>query len=658
MSYSNTSVPIPKRSPTPLTSYNNSFNAASIPSNPSSVRRNSSFTKSGTSMSNYSEHIQNLNQSHNIDLRLVQKHLMPQEDTLKSPGGDISRHIYHQLNNANLHGSSPSTSHLLLLAGITSPSNDTVIDDSQSIHSSTAGDIIHTRKRSSSFLNFLTESRRGSTASDINVPGGFRREFLIQQLIKHQREPPNFLTNNFMEFLTLYGHFAGEDFDDEEEGESEDYYSEELSDEETPLLQRQLRGPSRKKPSTPRDRHARAPKGTASVSKTFFLLFKSLVGSGVLFLPRAFFNGGLLFSILTLSAFGFITYFCYVILVFLKNALGKNSFGELGYSTYGKGLRMFIMVLIILSQVGFVLTYVLFTLENFNDLFGISKVALCIVQCVLLIPLVLVRNLTKLSVISFISSLFIIIGLLIIFYFCGINLFDDGVAPDIIQFNSNSWTMLVGVAVTAFEGVGLVLPIESSMANPEKFPLVLGLSMMVITVIFTLVGTLGYLTFGNDVKSIIILNLPLDAFSVKLIMVLYSIAVFLTFPLQLFPAIKIGEGLLFNTPTNDTEGKLYSGKYNSNIKWSKNLFRAVSTIGICTIAYVNRNNIDKFVSFNGCFACIPLVYIYPPLIHFRVLQRKSFLTRADSILRVADLSLIVLGLAVLVYSMYQILILN
>lgn len=614
-------------------------------------------------MTNYSEHIQSLNQPHSVDLRLVQKHLLPQEDTLKSPGGDISRHIYHQLNNANLQGSSPSTSHLHLFLIVPS-TNDNVIDDAQSIHSNGVGggDILHTRKRSSSFLNFLTESRRGSTASDINVPGGFRREFLIQQLIKHQREPPNFLTNNFIEFLTLYGHFAGEDLDDEgDEGESEGDYSEELlSDEETPLLQQQLRGPSRKKPNggAPRGKQARPPKGTASVTKTFFLLFKSLVGSGVLFLPRAFYNGGLLFSIVTLAIFGFITYFCYIILVLLKNALGKHSFGELGYSTYGKGLRMFIMVLIILSQVGFVLTYVLFTLENFNELFGISKVVLCVIQCILLIPLVLVRNLTKLSLISFISSLFIIIGLLIIFYFCGINLYDDGVASEIIQFNSNSWTMLVGVAVTAFEGVGLVLPIESSMANPEKFPMVLGLSMMVITVIFTLVGALGYLTFGNDVKSIIILNLPLGAFSVKLIMILYSIAVFLTFPLQLFPAIKIGEGLLFNTPLNDTEGKLYSGKYNNNIKWSKNLFRSISTIGVCTIAYVNRNNIDKFVSFNGCFACIPLVYIYPPLIHFRVLQRKPYLTKTDSILKVADLSLIVLGVAVLVYSMYQILFLN
>ena len=43
------------------------------------------------------------------------------------------------------------------------------------------------------------------------------------------------------------------------------------------------------------------------------------------------------------------------------------------------------------------------------------------------------------------------------------------VFPNITNFNSNSWTMLIGVAVTSFEGIGLILPIQSSMSQPEKF---------------------------------------------------------------------------------------------------------------------------------------------------------------------------------------------
>ena len=98
--------------------------------------------------------------------------------------------------------------------------------------------------------------------------------------------------------------------------------------------------------------------------------------------------------------------------------------------------------------------------------------------------------------VSLISSVFIVIGLLIIFWYSGVNLINNGVGPNITNFNSNSWTMLIGVAVTSFEGIGLILPIQSSMSQPEKFPLVLSISMAIITSIFVGIGTIGYFHLG------------------------------------------------------------------------------------------------------------------------------------------------------------------
>ena len=384
-----------------------------------------------------------------------------------------------------------------------------------------------------------------------------------------------------------------------------------------------------------------------------------------------------------------------------------SSFGELGYKTYGKPLKYCILVSILLSQIGFVTTYILFTAENMiaflsqyvstkNNLLSrevlpnwLNRGNLILIQCILLIPLVLIRNLAKLSMVSLISSVFIVIGLLIIFWYSGVNLINNGVGPNITNFNSNSWTMLIGVAVTSFEGIGLILPIQSSMSQPEKFPLVLSISMAIITSIFVGIGTIGYFSFGDKIKSIIILNLPQDQFAVQSILVLYSIAVFLSGPLQLFPAIKIGESLIFrhskkkskrqqhqhgstdesNTNnTDDNDGKLYhqSGKYNPQVKWLKNGFRAISVIFICSLAYLNADNIDKFVSFNGCFACIPLVYIYPPLIHLKSIQSKqqqqqqqqTGRSKSDQLFIWLDYLLIVVGIATVIYSSYQIIFLN
>lgn len=569
-----------------------------------------------------------------IDFRAVSKHLVNQDEALKHQGGDVARHIYQQMENAYRN------------------------DDQRP-----------KRTRSSSFSAYLSGAhRRESTASDLNVPGGFRREFIINKLLQENQTPPSFLTSNFMEFLSIYGHFAGEDFDDENDT-NEDASYEEVFDEGSLLLGDRRNGPVH---ST----HHKQPQGSASIAKTYFLVFKALVGSGVLFLPRAFYNGGLLFSICTLTLFGFLTFMCYIILIKTKKILKLASFGELGYKTYGKPLKVCILISIIISQVGFVATYILFTAENLTsfcrnflkiDSPYLTTANIVIIQCIFMVPLVLIRNLAKLSLISLISSVFIVVGLLIIFFYSGLQLAQEGLGPNIVNFNSKSWSMLIGVAVTSFEGIGLILPIEASMKRPEKFPQVLFISMVLITSLFVCVGTIGYTAFGDRVKSIIILNLPNDKLSVNLIMVLYSCAVFLTAPLQLFPAVKIGESTIFSflVPDDykkfkDEGGRLYhgSGKYSTNIKWLKNLFRALFVIAICTLAYANARNIDKFVSFNGCFACIPLVYIYPPLIHLKTYKYDKQENSGGRFLKYFDIGLVTVGLIVVTYTTYQIVFLN
>ena len=645
----------------------------------------------------YEDHISQLNTTSNpktIDLKTISKHLVSPEESLKQQGGDITRRLYHQMENVS---DSPG------------------LENAEgSLHGVGGNNIGNPKRRArSTSFSYLEEARRGSTASDINVPGGFRREFIIQKSLKKNQPPPNFLTLNFMEFLSIYGHFAGEDLNDDDDddddtegkrgggggggdnddddGNNNDY--EDVFDEDSSLLsstgtsamgggggERRSYGAVHHLPRQLPPRVKAPPKGTATVAKTFFLVFKALVGSGVLFLPKAFYNGGLLFSIITLSVFGFVTFFCYIILIQSKQVLKLTSFGELGFKTYGKPLKYSILISILLSQIGFVATYILFTAENmiaFVEQFiltrpqWLNRANVVVIQCLLLIPLVLIRNLTKLSVVSLISSGFIVVGLLIIFWFSGLKIYFEGVGPNIQSFNPNSWTMLIGVAVTAFEGIGLILPIEASMAEPEKFPMVLSVSMTVITSIFVAIGAIGYTAFGDKVKTIVILNLPQDNIAVQSILLLYSVAVFLSAPLQLFPAIKIGESVLFRHPgkgkhprgsggNTSSEGKLYhhSGKYNPQVKWLKNLFRALAVVLISSIAYLNADNIDKFVSFNGCFACIPLVYIYPPMIHLRSMKKKEHYTVADHWLPFCDYLLIVAGISIVLYSSYQIIYLN
>jgi solute carrier family 36 (proton-coupled amino acid transporter) len=76
-------------------------------------------------------------------------------------------------------------------------------------------------QRSRSFSYPERREAERETVQDIIVPGGFRRNFLQRaqtQPVRGGETPrPTFLTRNFLHFLTLYGHFAGEDLEEWDE---------------------------------------------------------------------------------------------------------------------------------------------------------------------------------------------------------------------------------------------------------------------------------------------------------------------------------------------------------------------------------------------------------------------------------------------------------
>lgn len=146
--------------------------------------------------------------------------------------------------------------------------------------------------------------------TSIKAVGGFRRDFIRREHARSPQDPlrRGFLTRNFIEFLTLHGHFAGEDLEEEEEESEEDPLGwaeegREEPEEETALLGR----------SRPRSKSIS--QGTAGTGKAVLLLLKSFVGTGVLFLPKAYSNGGMLFSNLVLLFVAALSYYCFVLLV-------------------------------------------------------------------------------------------------------------------------------------------------------------------------------------------------------------------------------------------------------------------------------------------------------------------------------------------------------
>ncbi|PQE12308.1 Vacuolar amino acid transporter 3 protein [Rutstroemia sp. NJR-2017a BVV2] len=497
----------------------------------------------------------------------------------------------------------------------------------------------------------------------IKVPGGFRRNYLRRAVgspspdgmdeeqgggIARRRgvAQPKIFTNNFLEFLTLYGHFAGEELEEDDEvlapneyfssDAVDDEYGEGSDEDREPMEDSALLTPGRRK----RKRKERAPVGTNTPFGASLLLLKSFVGTGVLFLPKAYLNGGMLFSNLILLFVAALSYYCFVLLVNTRLKV-EASFGDMGGVLYGKWMRTLILSSIVISQIGFVAAYIVFTSENLQAF--ISAVTNCqthwevswliLLQMAIFLPFSLLRDISKLGITALIADAFILVGLIYLYYFDIFTIVKQGGIADIVNFNSQDWTLFIGTAIFTFEGIGLIIPIQESMANPKKFPPVLGGVMIIISVVFVSMGALSYAAYGSATETVVLLNLPQDDKMVNGVQFLYSCAILLSTPLQIFPAIRITENELFTK----------SGKYNPYIKWQKNVFRFFVVMLCAAIAWVGANDLDKFVSIVGSFACIPLVYIYPPMLHYRAVAKTRFR-------KTCDVLLCVFGFIVMVYT--------
>ncbi|KAK0547646.1 hypothetical protein OC845_003975 [Tilletia horrida] len=292
-------------------------------------------------------------------------------------------------------------------------------------------------------------------------------------------------------------------------------------------------------------------RGEATVVDAVLMLLKSFVGTGILFLGKAFFNGGILFSVVVLCSIALISLASFLLLV-KANLKVPASFGEMGGILYGPKMRSAILTSIVLSQLGFVAAYTVFVAQNLQAF--ILAVTHCKTlvpigylvfgQCLVFLPLSLIRRIAKLSGTALIANISILVGIIYLFQFEIRQLATKGVA-DVKLFNSQTFPLLIGTAVFTFEGVGLVIPITEAMREPERFPGVLTSVMLGTMVLFSSAGVLGYAAFGNKVQTVVISNLPQNSRFVQALQCIYSIAILLSAPLQLFPAVSILERGIF-----------------------------------------------------------------------------------------------------------------
>ncbi|KAJ1675823.1 hypothetical protein EV182_000494 [Spiromyces aspiralis] len=580
-------------------------------------------------------------------------------DPYKLPSGDITWNFYRLQESMENSQISPalqplSGTDLTAFDADKPPLSNATTNVPSSRPTSMVGGGGGTLKRTSSY-SVLEQQAVQSSEFDIPFehhqimqPGGFRRAFIQEQAISQGRLLPSGITANFVDFLALYGHFAGGNYPSDEDedgdgcdgdgrkkrvGEEEDEEGDGQQDEDDSKHVQVAATASHEIEAQTRRHGGRPAHATASVKKTFFLLVKSFISSGVLFLPQGFRSGGMIFSSIVLVISAIISTYCMLLLVqcYMRH---RGSYGDIGERLYGRGLRWAIMTSIVMSQMGFTCVGHIFVAANLRDLW--NDVTRCrhvfplswwvLAQLAFTIPMALMRKIKNFGGFALIADLFILNGLAYVLFSDFEQLAERGAAM-VRMFNPASYLLFLGTAVYTFEGIGLILPIVDGMREPEKFPRVLTLTLTLTVCIFVAIGSLSYLTYGEKVESVVLLNLPQVPYT-KFVQALYVVAVLFTNPLMLFPAIRIVEAGIF---------PFGSGKRNPRVKWQKNAIRCAIVAVITAVSINGVAKLDKLIAIIGAFACIPLSFIYPAMLHLRGAAETRWQ-------RVVDVFLIILGL--------------
>jgi len=102
--------------------------------------------------------------------------------------------------------------------------------------------------------------------------------------------------------------------------------------------------------------------------------------------------------------------------------------------------------------------------------------------------------------------------------------------------------LFFGTAIYAFEGIGVVLPIENQMRFKSELRGlngVLNTSMVIVTCLYIAIAFFGYLKYGDNVEGSITLNLPAHQWLAQLIILAFTLAIFFSYGLQFYVPVNI-----------------------------------------------------------------------------------------------------------------------
>ncbi|XP_071485365.1 neutral amino acid uniporter 4-like [Diadema antillarum] len=396
-------------------------------------------------------------------------------------------------------------------------------------------------------------------------------------------------------------------------------------------------------------------------AETLMHIIKGSLGTGILSLPMAIKECGIVLGPILLFLIAIISVHCMLVLVrschFICSRTGQVSldYGEVAEAAIkqsrlprsirdrAKVGRIVVNIFLVITQFGFCCVYFLFIADNIRDIYMqyykdavFDERIFVLMIAPIIILLVYIRNLDDFAPLSAIANVLSVVGLAILFEYLLAHI-GQGTPLNELRMvgNFQGIAFFFGTAMYSFEGIGVVLPLENKTQHPEDFPKVLVIGMSVVAFLYLTTGTLGYLCFGNTLKDTVTVYLPTTGLytATKLFFVG---AIFISYGLQFYVPLSF----VWPPVRNKLHDWTHSERYDTLAEYA---FRTLLVLITMTLA-VAIPQLPLFISLVGAAASSNLALIFPPIIEELTYAYRGYDTFVNIRRLVKNVIICVLGL--------------
>lgn len=362
---------------------------------------------------------------------------------------------------------------------------------------------------------------------------------------------------------------------------------------------------------------------TGSNFSAYFNVVCAVAGAGTLGMPYSFRQGGwIAASFIFIS--GVVAWYTGVLLIeciYFNPSRRLSSYPSIGEAAFGPSGRNFVQVFHFAILLGVSALFVMVSGINLHLVATANNVGLSletwkvISGVIILIPYALIKNMKEMTALS-IFGVITTVATVAIASGVGLLNMPENVAHTSVNFSS----IPLSLATIGFSFGGNVIytHVEASMKSPKAWPRVLGFALATVSILYLVMGIVGYRVYGDTVQTPIILSLP-EGTSKFIVSIVITLHLLLAAPLTLI-AFSI-----------EVENSFQTEKLGSRNAFLVQVGSRTLVMVLLTLVAIYVPYFGSFMSLIGAISNLVVIYVTPVACHLKLFgwRNRSFWTYAS-----------------------------